>query len=87
MMVVLPLQHPHMQRDSRGLAKTLQSMMDHLRTELADLLVFEAEVANEEGSGGNVEDGAGECFVEGCVGVAEACDAFAVTECEGEGAA
>ena len=44
-------------------------------------------MADEKGARGDVEDGAGEGFVQGCVGVAEAGDAFAVTEGAGEGGA
>ncbi|CAD6572487.1 MAG: hypothetical protein ASARMPREDX12_005245 [Alectoria sarmentosa] len=45
------------------------------------------EIADEEGAGGYVEDGAGESFVEGCVAVAEAGEAGAGTQSGGEGGA
>ncbi len=84
-MVVVPFQHIYMQCHSCRLAKALQSMVDHLRAQLSDLLVFESEIADEEGAGGNVNYGAGKGFVEGCVGVAEARDPFSVAERFGEG--
>ena len=62
-------------------------MVDHLRAQLSDLLVLESEFADEERAGGNVNYGAGKGFVEGCMGIAEARDAFSVAERFGEGGA
>jgi hypothetical protein len=85
MVVVLPLQHINMQRNSGSLAERLQPMVDHLRAELADLGVFEAKVADEEGPRRDVEDGARGRFVERGTRVAKAADAFAIAQGAGEG--
>jgi len=79
-MVVLPLQHIHMQCHAGRLAEALQAMVDHLRRQIADLGVLEAEVADEERSGGDVDDRARDCLVEGCMGVAEASEALAIAK-------
>lgn len=52
-------------------------MMNHLAIQLPDHWSVEVEVADEEGARGDVEDGAREGFVEGCVAVAEAGEAGA----------
>lgn len=55
-------------------------MVDHLRIQRPDHRARETEIADEERAGGDVDDGAGEGFVERGVGVAEALKAFARAE-------
>ena len=86
-MIVTPLKHINMQRDPRVLRPALQSVMDHLGAQLADLLAREVEAADEVGARGDVEDCAREGFVEGSIGGAEAGDAGAWTEGAVEGGA
>lgn len=56
-------------------------MRDHLRRQIADFGVLEAKVTDEEGPRGDVDDGAGEGFVERRVRVAKAPQALPVPEC------
>ena len=84
MMVVVASEHVHMQRHPCRLTEALQAMVDHLRRQCADLLVLEAELADEEGARGDVNHGAREGLVERGVRVAEALQAFAVAEGFGE---
>lgn len=86
-MVVIPPQHIYMQRDARVLRPAAQAMLHHLGVQLAHHGGLEAEVTDEEGARGDVEDGAGKGFVEGRVGVAEAGDARARAQRGGEGGA
>ncbi len=60
-------------------------MMNHLTIQPPNHRPLEIEIAHEERAARDVEDGAGESFVEGCVGVAEAHQAGAGTEGFGEG--
>lgn len=77
MMIILPLEHIHVQRDARIERKALQAVGDHLGAQVADLLSLEAgvEVGDEVGAVGEIDDGAGEGLVEGAVGGAEAGEA------------
>lgn len=61
--------------------------MNHLRVQVAHHGPLEAKVADEEGTRGDVEDSAGEGFVEGGIGVTEASEAGAWAESSGEGGA
>ncbi|KAL8946972.1 MAG: hypothetical protein Q9222_006698, partial [Ikaeria aurantiellina] len=79
--------HIHMQRHPRILRPAPQPMVNHLRVQRPHHGTLKAEIADEEGAGGDVEDGAGEGFVEGGVGVAEAGEAGAGAEGGGEGGA
>ena len=76
-----------MQGQAGRLAEALERVRQHLGRERADPLVLEAEVGDAEGPGGDVDDGAGEGFVEGRVRGAEAAEAGAGAEGGGEGAA
>ena len=62
-------------------------MVDHLAVQRPDHRPREIKVADEEGAGRDVEDGAGEGLVEGGVAVAEAGEAGAGAEGGGEGGA
>lgn len=84
MMIVFPSQHIHMQRNARALRPTRKAMLHHLRIQRTHHRGRKIEVADEEWTGGDVEDGAREGFVEGCVGVAEAGDSGAGTQGGGE---
>ena len=90
MMIVLPRQHIHMQRHPRRLTETLQAMTYHLGCQAADGGVAETGReggGGEKGAGGNVDDGAGEGFIEGRIGVGEAGETGAGAKGGGEGAA
>ncbi len=62
-------------------------MMDHLTIQLPNHWPFEPKIPHEKGTTRDVEDGTGECFVEGRVGVAEADEAGAGAQGGGEGGA
>jgi hypothetical protein len=89
MMIILALQHIHMQRDPRIERKALQAMADHLCAQVADLLALETrvQVRDEVGAVGQVDDGARERLVERAVGAAEAGEAGAGRERGFEGCA
>ena len=87
MMIVLAPQTVHMQRDARALGEALQAVRQHLGAEVAELLAAQAEVDDGVGPVGEVDDGARESVVEGCVGVAEAGEAGRGVERGFEGAA
>lgn len=74
-----------MQRHARSLRKALQSMRDHLRTQVADLLPSEAKVDNSPRSAGQVNHGPGECLVERRIAATESLEGLSGTEglCEG----
>lgn len=76
-----------MQRDARTLRPARQPMMDHLRIQLPHHGRCEIEFTDEERTGRDVDDGAGERFVQRRVGVTEAGDAGAGAEGGGEGGA
>lgn len=61
--------------------------MHHLAIQRSDHRGPEVEIADEERARGDVEDGAGEGFVEGSVAVAEAGEAGAGAQGAGEGGA
>ena len=82
MMIIEPPQAIHMQRHARRLRKTLQTMWYHLATQVTNLLALESEIYDCVGPVGEIDDGAGECFVEGRVAGAEAGEAGVVL-CEG----
>jgi len=72
MMIVLAPQAIDMQRQTRLLRKALQPVRQHLAAQIAELLARQAEVYDAEGPRGEVDDGAGQGFVERGVGGAEA---------------
>lgn len=71
MVVVTPSQDVDVQCDAGGLGPAAHAVMDHLRVQRAHHRALEAEIADEKRPRGNVDDGAREGFVEGCVGVPE----------------
>lgn len=85
-MVVITANAVHMHRHARRLRKALQAVRHHLGAQLAQPLALEPEVDDAVGPVGEVDDGAREGFVEGCVGVAEAREAGRRAEGFGEGA-
>lgn len=87
MMIVVPPQHIHMQRDAGALGPARQAVVHHLGVQGAHGRGREGEVADEEGPRGDVEDGARQGFVERAVGVAEAGDTGARAQRRGEGGA
>jgi hypothetical protein len=58
--------------------------MNHLRGQVSNPSVLEAKLADEEGAGGYVDDGARDGFIKWCMGVAKTPQALAVTEGFGE---
>ena len=60
-------------------------MVDHLRSQVSNLGVLEAKLADEEGPGRDVDDSACDSFVKWRVGVAKTPQALTVTEGFGEG--
>ena len=87
MVIILPPQAVHMQRDPRGLRKALQAVRDHLGAEVADLLALQAQVHDAVGPVRQVDDGAAEGLVQRRVGVAEAGQAGGRAEGAREGVA
>ena len=77
MMIITPLYHIHMHRHPGRHGPAAQPMVHHLAAQLPDHGSLEAEIADEEGSRGDVEDGTGEGLVEGRVEEAEASEAGA----------
>lgn len=84
-MIITPPNDVHMQRHPRRHGPTAQPMVHHLTVQLPDHRRREIEIADEEGAGRYVEDGAGERFVEGRVAMAEAGETGAGAEGAGEG--
>lgn len=72
MVIITSPNHVHMERHAGRHCPAAQAMMYHLAIQLPNHWSLEVEVADEEGARGDVEDGAGEGFVEGRVAVAEA---------------
>lgn len=72
MMVITPPNHIYMQRHPRRHRPTAQSMMYHLTIQLSNHGSIKVKITHEERARGDVEDGAGESFVEGSVAVTEA---------------
>ena len=62
-------------------------MVYHLTIQLSNHWSIKIEIADEEGAGGYVEDGAGESFVKWGVAVAEAGEAGAGAQSGGKGGA
>lgn len=85
-MVVGPSQHIDMQSYVRRLGPTGQTVMYHLRVESANHGAGEAKLPNEKRARGNVQDRAGEGFVQRCIRVPEARNASARAEGFREGA-
>lgn len=79
-MVIITISATNMQRHIRSLRKALQTVGDHLGAEITDLLALEAEVDHSPGTGGEIDDGPGEGFVEGGVAAAEAGEGLAGAE-------
>ena len=79
-MVVLAPEHVQVQGDAGRLAEALDAVRQHLGREGADALVGEAKVHDGKGAGGDVDDGAGEGFVQGRVRVREAAETGAGAE-------
>jgi hypothetical protein len=69
-----------MQRHTRSLRKALQTVRDHLSTEITDLLALEAEVDHCPWPAGEVDNCPRECLVEGCVAAAETLEGLARAE-------
>ena len=86
-MIITPPNHIDMQRHPGRHCPAAQAMMYHLAIQLPDHRCLKVEVADKEGPRGDVDDGAGEGFVEGRVAVAEAGEAGAGPQGGGEGGA
>lgn len=71
MMIVIAPNAVHMHRNASSLRERLQTMRQHLAAQVADLFSLRAQVDDGEGSVREVDDGAGEGFVEWAVSVAE----------------
>jgi len=80
MVIVTPSQYIYMQSYACRLAEALQSMMDHLGTQSANLLILEAEFTHKERTIGKINDGAGKGFIEGRVAGAEAGKASSIAK-------
>lgn len=89
MMIILASYTINMQRDPRILRKALHAMRDHLTAQIADLLTLETEFDDCVGTVGEVDDGAGEGFVQRGICGSEACEAGwgaeGVFECAAKG--
>jgi hypothetical protein len=83
--VIITISAANMQCHIGSLRKALQTVGDHLRAKITDLLALEAEVDHGPGTGGQIDDGPGEGFVEGGIATAEAGEGLAGAEgfCEG----
>lgn len=75
MVVVVAADAVDVHRDARALREAVQAVRDHLAAQVADLLAAQAELAHAVGAVGEVDDGAGQGFVERAVGGAEAGEA------------
>ena len=84
MVVVISLNHIDMQRHASILGPATQTMMNHLRVQIAHHRRGEIEITNEERARGDVNDGTGEGFIERSIGVSEASYAGASAEGGGE---
>lgn len=71
MVVIITIHTSDMQSDISRLGETMQSMGDHLSTKRADFLTPEPQVNHRPRPTGEVYDGPGQGFVEGCVAAAE----------------
>lgn len=80
MMIVLAPQTIHMQRRPTRLGKTLQTMRNHLRAQIPNLLPSESQLRDAVRTIAQVDDGAGQRLVEGAVGGAEPSEAFGAGE-------
>ena len=78
--VIVALENINVESDTGGLTEAVECVWDHLSREVPDLGILEAEVPNEEGAGGDIDDGAGEGFIEGSMGVPKAAETLAITE-------
>lgn len=80
MMIVLPPQTIHMQRRPARLRKALQTVRNHLRAQVPDLLPPESQLRDAVRAVRQIDDRAGERFVEGAVGGAEPSEALGAGE-------
>lgn len=71
MVIIEPPQAVHMHRDSRRLRKALHAVRNHLAAQVSNPLALEAEFDDGVGAVGEVDDGAGERFIERAVCGAE----------------
>lgn len=76
MMVIIPPQAIHVQRHPRGHGKAVKHVRDHLTAQVTNLFPLESKLSHAVGPRGDVDDGAREGFVEGCVAGAVALDAL-----------
>ena len=85
MMVVLTLEHVHMNRHIGRLTEALKAMMNHLSGQGPNLLVSETKFADEERSRRNVDDSPGDSLIQRGVCITEARKTFPVTKsfCKG----
>jgi hypothetical protein len=58
MVIIVTSQTINMQSNPRALRKALYAMWDHLAAQVSDLLSFQAQLDNTEGSVGKVDNGA-----------------------------
>jgi len=86
-MIVLAPETVDVHRDGGGAGEALQAVADHLRAEVADPLVRERELADEEGPVRQVDHRARQRFVQRRVRGAEAGQAGARAEALVEGGA
>lgn len=56
MMVIIPISTAHMQRHAGRLRKAMQTMRDHLRAQIPDLLAPEADIDHRPRPAGDVDD-------------------------------
>lgn len=84
MVVIITIGTPNVKGHLRRLRKALQSMRDHLRAQVPDLLSLEAQVDDRPRPAGEVDYGPGKRFVEGCVAASEAGERLARAEGAGE---
>lgn len=83
--VIITISATNMQRHARCLRKALQTMRDHLRAQVADLLAPEAKVDNRPRPTGEVNDRPRERLVERRVAAAESLEGLSCAECCCEG--
>nr|POE56811.1 hypothetical protein CFP56_33783 [Quercus suber] len=71
MMIILPAQAIHMHRDASALGERLQTMRDHLTTQIPDLLTRQPELDDAERAITQIDDGARQGLIERGVRVPE----------------
>lgn len=87
MVVVIAVGAPHMEGDASRLGKALQTVGDHLGTEVADLLAAETQVDDGPGTAGEIDHGPRERLIERGIATAKARQGLAGTEGLGESGA